>query len=109
MLLDLREARAGRPVVLATLGFDPMHNEGAMETGAPKAAAAPGGGHEGHAGGAMDGEEKPILRIDVEPTSGYAKKIPATLSRLPAPLPRSRAIPIIASRFSTIFCFSEMG
>ncbi|MDO8479066.1 MAG: multicopper oxidase family protein [Candidatus Rokubacteria bacterium] len=87
VLLDLREAREGRPVVLATLGFDPMHNEGAMETGTPKAAAASGGGHEGHAGGAMDGEEKPILRIDVEPTSGYAKKIPATLSRLPAPPP----------------------
>jgi len=86
VLLDLREARADRPVVLATLGFDPMHNEGAMETGAPKA-AAPGGGHEGHAGGAMDGEGKPILRIDVKPTSGYAKKIPAKLSRLPASPP----------------------
>ncbi len=87
ILLDLREAKEGRPVTLGTLGFDPMHAEGG--TGGPMA----GMDHSKMAmpqnpGMAMpmagEGEPRALLRIDVQPSPGYTKKIPATLSRLPA-------------------------
>ncbi|MDP1692180.1 MAG: multicopper oxidase domain-containing protein [Burkholderiaceae bacterium] len=78
ILLDLREAKEGRPVTLGTLGFDPMHAEGG------------GGSMAGmdHSKMAMpmagEGEPHALLRIDVKPSPGYTNKIPATLSGLPA-------------------------
>lgn len=81
LLLDLREAKEGRPVTLATLAFDPMHAEGA---GAPMA-----GMDHGKMGApgmemAMEGAPRALLRIDVRSSPAYANKIPATLSKLPA-------------------------
>jgi len=88
LLLDLREAKAGRPVTLATLGFDPMHAEGAggdsmpgMDHGQMGAQKAPAMAMPGMA---MEGEPRALLRIDVKSSPAYAKKIPATLSKLPA-------------------------
>jgi blue copper oxidase len=87
ILLDLREAKAGRPVTLGTLGFDPMHAEGAA--GASMAGmdhskmAMP---QDAGAAMAMGGEGVPhaLLRIDVKASPDYTKKIPAALSALPA-------------------------
>lgn len=83
LLLDLREAAEGRPVTLATLAFDPMHLEGTgghampgMDHGSMGAQSMPGM--------ATEGEARALLRIDVKPAPGYANKVPATLSRLPA-------------------------
>lgn len=80
VLLDLREAKEG-PVTLATLSFDPMHAEGGD--------AMPGMDHKMVASTemnrmAMEGEPRALLRIDVKSSPAYAKKIPATLSHLPA-------------------------
>jgi suppressor of ftsI/bilirubin oxidase len=80
ILLDLREAKEG-PVTLATLSFDPMHAEGGE--------AMPGMDHGKMAapmamsGMAMEGEPRALLRIDVKSSPAYAKKVPATLSKLP--------------------------
>jgi suppressor of ftsI/bilirubin oxidase len=68
-------------VTLGTLSFDPMHAEGgeAMsgmdhgKMGAPMAMA----------GMAMEGEPLALLRIDVKSSPAYARKVPATLSKLP--------------------------
>ena len=78
-----REVKEG-VVTLGTLSFDPMHAEGGeggsmagMDHGkmaAPKAMA----------GMAMEGEPGALLRIDVKSSPPYARKIPATLSKLPA-------------------------
>ncbi len=93
ILLDLREAKEGTPVTLATLAFDPMHAEGAQEAsmigmdhshqmGAQK---APGQPAMAMAGMAMDGDPRALLRIDVKSSPAYTKKIPDKLSALPAP------------------------
>jgi suppressor of ftsI/bilirubin oxidase len=83
LLLDLREAKEG-PVTLGTLSFDPMHAEGGegesmagMDHGKMAAPMA-------MAGMAMEGEPRALLRIDVKPSPPYARKIPATLSKLPS-------------------------
>jgi blue copper oxidase len=87
LLLDLREAKEGRPVTLATLAFDPMHAEGAsgdsmagMDHGKMGAQQAPATDMRGMA---MEGEPRALLRIDVKSSPPYAKKVPATLSKLP--------------------------
>jgi blue copper oxidase len=83
LLLDLREADEGRPVTLGTLGFDPMHQEGA---GGHSMAGMDHGAHG--AGTAMlaanEGQPRALLRIDLKPSPEYTKTIPATLSELPA-------------------------
>jgi suppressor of ftsI/bilirubin oxidase len=79
VLLDLREAKEGQPVTLGTLRFDPMHAEGAGG-GAMPGMAMPGMAMEGMA---MEGEPRALLRIDLKASPAYAKKIPATLSKLP--------------------------
>ncbi len=89
LLLDLREAKEGRPVTLATLAFDPMHAEGAggggsmagMDHSKMGAQQAPAPTMQGMA--MMEGEPRALLRIDVKSSPGYAKKVPATLSKLP--------------------------
>ena len=87
ILLDLREAKVDRPVALATLRFDPMHAEGAgsdsmagMDHGKMGAQKAPAMAMPGMA---MEGEPRALLRIDVKSAHAYARKVPATLSKLP--------------------------
>lgn len=87
LLLDLREAKDGRPVTFATLAFDPMHAESAgadsmagMDHGKMGAQQAPATAMQGMA---MEGEPRALLRIDVKSSPPYAKKVPATLSKLP--------------------------
>ncbi|HEU0200645.1 MAG TPA: multicopper oxidase domain-containing protein, partial [Burkholderiaceae bacterium] len=98
VLLDLREAKDGRPVTLGTLAFDPMHAEGpgghgtggASTAGVDHAAmghgAAAASGEAGQAG--IEGEPRALLRLDVKadvkPSTRYTKKVPARLSTLPA-------------------------
>ncbi len=87
LLLDLREAKDGRPVTLATLAFDPMHAESAggdsmagMDHGKMGKQQAPAAAMQGMA---MEGGPRALLRIDVKSSPAYAKKVPATLSKLP--------------------------
>ena len=88
LLLDLREAKEGRPVTLGTLAFDPMHAEGGggdamagMDHGKMGASKNPSTAMPGMA---TEGEARALLRIDVKPSPAYGKKIPTTLSVLPA-------------------------
>ena len=81
LLLDLREAKEG-PVTLGTLSFDPMHSEGGSMAGMDHGKMIPP--PAAMAGMAMEGEPRALLRIDVKPSAEYARKIPATLSQLPA-------------------------
>lgn len=82
ILLDLREAKEG-PVTLATLSFDPMHAEGGnghSMAGMDHKMVAPTEMNRM----AMEGEPRALLRIDVKPSAAYTKKVPPTLSKLPA-------------------------
>ncbi|MBI3041730.1 MAG: multicopper oxidase family protein [Betaproteobacteria bacterium] len=88
LLLDLREANEGRPVTLATLAFDPMHAEGAggdsmagMDHGKMGAQQMPAAPMQGMT---MEGEPRALLRIDLKSSPAYPRKVPATLSMLPA-------------------------
>jgi blue copper oxidase len=88
VLLDLREVQDGKPVTLATLAFDPMHAEGAMN-------GTPGNSMAGMDHSKMDmppsnsmaveGDARALLRIDVKGSPAYANVIPSTLSTLAAP------------------------
>jgi suppressor of ftsI/bilirubin oxidase len=73
VLLDLRDARPGDAVMLASLPFDPMHLEavGAPQNDDPHARHAP------RDGGAVD-----LLRIDVTRNVRYEKRLPHELSRI---------------------------
>jgi len=88
LLLDLREAKEGLPVTLATLRFDPMHAEGAGGDSMARMDHSKMGMQQAPAmampGMAMEGEPRALLRIDVKSSPAYAKKIPATLSKLSA-------------------------
>lgn len=89
LLLDLRDVNDGRAVTLATLGFDPMHAEGAggsdsmagMDHSKMGAQQAPAATMQGMA---MEGEPRALLRIDVKSSRAYTKTLPLTLSTLPA-------------------------
>lgn len=82
LLLDLRDAKEGRPVTLATLAFDPMHAEGGA--GDPMTGMAHGKpGAQPMQAMAMEGGSHALLRIDVQGSPAYTKVIPATLSSLP--------------------------
>jgi len=90
VLLDLRAARIGDTVVLRSLEFDRMHQEGA---------GGAGKGHEGHdmsrmgAGAAMlpDGAAFDILQIRVTQQARAAGPIPDRLSAAGAPgMPRGK-------------------
>jgi suppressor of ftsI/bilirubin oxidase len=85
VLLDLRDARPGDALTLASLTFDPMHHEGG--------AAAPAGAGEhaqhGAHGGANDqgpytpdGAEIDLMRIHVSRKIAYDRTVPQTLSRI---------------------------
>jgi len=87
LLLDLRDAKDGRPVTLATLAFDPMHAEGAggesmagMDHSKMGAQPAPTAAMQGMA---MEGEPRALLRIDVKSSRAYTRILPLTLSTLP--------------------------
>lgn len=108
VLVDLREADPSRPVTLASLSFDPMHNEGrhgASHT-SPTAAPMAGMDHSQHGaapatssaaaapmGMAMEGEARALMRIDLKPSATYERRMPTVLSSLteaavPSGLPR---------------------
>ena len=87
VLVDFREADGGRPVTLASLPFDPMHQEGGHDMaamdhsqhGAAQGASAP-------ATMAMEGDARALMRID--PTASgtpYDRRVPTRLSSLVAP------------------------
>lgn len=97
VLLDLREAGEGQAVTLASLAFDPMHAEGHGGHGGHEAGAMadmadmPGMDHSKMAmpaapvaSMAMDGDAHALLRIDVQASPAYSRKIPTVLSALPA-------------------------
>jgi suppressor of ftsI/bilirubin oxidase len=86
LLLDLREAKEGRPVTLGTLGFDPMHAEGSMGAMAGMDHSKMAMPQDSESAMPMAGEGEPhaLLRIDVKASASYTKKIPASLSSLPA-------------------------
>lgn len=88
VLVDFREANPTRPVTLASLPFDPMHQEGGHDMatmdhsqhGATQGAAA-------LAAMAMEGDARALMRIDLAPSSTpYDRRLPARLSSLSAPV-----------------------
>jgi len=88
VLVDFREAEGGRPVTLASLPFDPMHQEGGHDMaamdhsqhGAALGAAAP-------AAMAMEGDARALMRIDLTATEAlYDRRMPTRLSSLAAPV-----------------------
>lgn len=90
LLVDFREAQAGRPVTLASLPFDPMHQEGGHDTGASATDHSQHGAAHGGASlaaAAMEGDARALMRIDLA-TSGtpYDRRLPARLSGLAAPV-----------------------
>lgn len=90
LLVDFREAQAGRPVTLASLPFDPMHQEGGHDTGASATDHSQHGAAHGGASlaaRAMEGDARALMRIDLA-TSGtpYDRRLPARLSGLAAPV-----------------------
>ncbi|MDO8906734.1 multicopper oxidase family protein [Hydrogenophaga sp.] len=95
VLVDLREADPGLPVTLASLTFDPMHNEGGHGMGHTGHAAPPmahmGHGQHGAARAAepshpmaMEGDARALMRIDLKPSAKYERRMPTALSSLPA-------------------------
>ncbi|WP_291212542.1 multicopper oxidase family protein [Hydrogenophaga sp.] len=95
VLVDLREADPALPVTLASLTFDPMHNEGGHDQGhanhAAPTMAGMGHGQQGvapavepsHAMG-MEGDARALMRIDLKQSARYERRVPAVLSSLPA-------------------------
>lgn len=88
VLVDFREAEGGRPVTLASLPFDPMHQEGGHDMaamdhsqhGAAQGAVAP-------AAMAMEGDARALMRIDLTATGApYDRRMPSRLSSLAAPV-----------------------
>ena len=82
VLLDLRGARRGDTVTLASLPFDPMEHE--------DAAAAHSAHHAGHHAGAPaapvpgEGEAMDLMRIRVANAIAYDRAIPGALARFDA-------------------------
>jgi blue copper oxidase len=99
VLMDLREADPALPVTLASLTFDPMHNEGGHDMGHAGHAAPPMAGmdHSQHGAApaaepshsmAMEGDARALMRIDLKPSAKYERRMPTVLSSLAAvPLP----------------------
>ena len=92
VLVDLREADPGLPVTLASLTFDPMHNEGSHDQGhaAPPTISsvhsqhgAPPAAEPSHPM-AMEGDARALMRIDLKPSARYERRMPTVLSSLPA-------------------------
>lgn len=95
VLVDLREADPGLPVTLASLTFDPMHNEGGHDLGHAGHAAPPMAGmhHSQHGAApaaapshpmAMEGDARALMRIDLKASAKYERRMPTVLSSLPA-------------------------
>jgi suppressor of ftsI/bilirubin oxidase len=101
ILLDLGVIPLGESVTLASLAFDPMHNEAGGKSPA---------GHDSHAGhGAMhpgyasDGAALDLLRIRVARRSTHDIAVPQTLSRIEQPAgveSRARVITLDRARMS---------
>jgi blue copper oxidase len=82
ILLDLRDARPGDSVTLASLSFDPMHHEdGAAASGSAGGEHAHHGVH-GESPYTPDGAEIELMRIHVRRKTVYHRAIPKSLSRL---------------------------
>jgi len=97
VLVDLRDADPSRPVTLASLSFDPMHNEGGhgADYASPMAAPMAGMDHSQHGAApvtssvtaapvdmAMEGDARALMRIDLKPSAKYERRMPAVLSSL---------------------------
>jgi suppressor of ftsI/bilirubin oxidase len=85
VLLDLRDARPGDALTLASLPFDPMHHE----EGTPGPAGAGEHAHHGAHGGASgqnpytpDGAEIDLMRIHISRKIAYDRTVPQSLSRV---------------------------
>ncbi|HXF65219.1 MAG TPA: multicopper oxidase domain-containing protein, partial [Burkholderiales bacterium] len=85
LLLDLRAARPGDEVVVASLPFDAMH----LETGG---GAGHGAQHAASAPVLPDGAELALLKLRVARRIAYDRPLPQTLSRL-EPVAESTASP----------------
>ena len=87
VLVDFREAEDGRPVTLASLPFNPMHQEGGHDTAAMEYS------HHGAAHGtaapaamAMEGDARALMRIDLTASGApYDRRMPSRLSGLATP------------------------
>lgn len=88
VLVDFREAEGGRPVTLASLPFDPMHQEGGHDMAAmdhSQHGAAQGTSEP--ATMAMEGDARALMRIDLTATEAlYDRRMPTRLSSLAAPV-----------------------
>ena len=84
VLVDFREAQAGRPVTLASLPFDPMHQEGGHDMAAMDHSQH---GASASAAMAMEGDARALMRIDLTPTGApYDRRLPTRLSSLATPV-----------------------
>jgi suppressor of ftsI/bilirubin oxidase len=84
VLVDFREAQAGRPVTLASLPFDPMHQEGGHDMAAIDHSQH---GASASAAMAMEGDARALMRIDLTPTGApYDRRLPTRLSSLSTPV-----------------------
>lgn len=86
VLVDFREAQAGWPVTLASLPFDPMHQEGGHDMAAMDHSQH-GAGHGASASVAMamEGDARALMRIDLTPSGApYDRRLPTRLSSLAA-------------------------
>lgn len=88
VLVDFREAQAGRPVTLASLPFDPMHQEGGHDmTTMDHSQHGAGHGPTAATAMAMEGDARALMRIDLTPSGApYDRRLPTHLSNLAAPL-----------------------
>lgn len=92
VLVDFREAQAGRPVTLASLPFDPMHQEGGHDMAAmdhSQHGAAPGASAPAAMAMAMamEGDARALMRIDLTLSGApYDRRLPTRLSSLTAPV-----------------------
>lgn len=86
VLVDFREAQAGRPVTLASLPFDPMHQEGGHDMAAmDHSQHGAGHGPTAAAAMAMEGEARALMRIDLTASGApYDRRMPMRLSSLSA-------------------------
>jgi suppressor of ftsI/bilirubin oxidase len=105
VLLDLRNAKVGDTLTLASVAFDPMeHEDGPPATAAKDDKPADKGAHAAHGGGAKKddkkdtpaaaaaakpagdipeiGEAMDLMRIHVRRKVAYDRALPATLSRI---------------------------
>jgi suppressor of ftsI/bilirubin oxidase len=84
VLLDLRDARPGDALTLASLTFDPMHHEGGAAAPAEASEHAQHGAHGGtndQGPYTPDGAEIDLMRIHISRKISYDRTVPQLLSR----------------------------